>query len=284
VTLIPQKIITKNRSVGNRLPVFLAILTFSLTVFSLFSVVNPVSGETQVFLSKTQTKTSPDLKLPDSGEPVILQPGDNARIVSPLILSLLTRPGEDGFIRIDLIGQDNRLIFRKLMDYRSYKSQTLLIEEKISFEIRKTESARLQVVLEDKKGRTTFVSSINLTLLGVRGNENPGDPPTTPHFLIDAPDLSAPITGKTLSLKSSIKPANTNAVIVELIGEDGHTMVSRLVQIAVPNDQTARVVLNAELPFKVTSPTEARLRIRQESNSMIKGTVMLWSQKITLGP
>jgi hypothetical protein len=215
---------------------------------------------------------------------VILQPGDNARIVSPLILSLLTRPGEDGFIRIDLIGQDNRLIFRKLMDYRSYKSQTLLIEEKISFEIRKTESARLQVVLEDKKGRTTFVSSINLTLLGVRGNENPGDPPTTPHFLIDAPDLSAPITGKTLSLKSSIKPANTNAVIVELIGEDGHTMVSRLVQIAVPNDQTARVVLNAELPFKVTSPTEARLRIRQESNSMIKGTVMLWSQKITLGP
>jgi hypothetical protein len=269
-----------NRPVSNRRPVLLSFLIGIILIFSIFPATGIVQAKTNLL------KPTPDnqIEIPESGEPVILQPGNNARLVSPLKLQLITKPGDDGLVRIELIGHDNRLIFRKLMDYRSYRGQTLLVEQQVKFEIRDDESARLQIVLEDVKGRLTFLTSINLTLLGVRGSESGGELPVNPRFRINQPDLSSEITGKNLSLRCDIKPINNSPIIAELIAKDGHTMSSRLIQITLPNDQTTFAALKAELPFDVSSPTQVSFRIRQESNSLIKGTVLLWSSKVILSP
>jgi hypothetical protein len=274
----------KNRLVGNRRPVFLTILILILIT----TILIPTAGIVQAKEFSTNPGITPtptgSFEVPDSGEPVFLQPGNDARLISPLKIQLITRPGEDGLVRIELIGHDNRIIFRKLMDYRSYIGKTLLLNQTIPFEIRNDESARLQVVLEDKKGKTTYLNSISLTLLGVRGNESAGDAPVNPHFRINQPDVSAPIQGKVLNLDCDIKPINNTPVNIELVAKDGHTMASRLVQITLPNNQTAFVKLIASLPFSVSAPTDYTLRIRQESNNLIKGTVLLWSSKVTLIP
>lgn len=274
----------KNRPEGSRRPVFIFVLVSIILAFSL----SPAAGIVQAKAILTGIGSTPtpgkQIEIPASGEPVILLPGNNARLISPLKLQLITKPGEDGLVRIELIGQDNRLIFRKLLNYHSYKGKTLLIEQEILFEIRDDETARLQVVLEDAKGKTTFLTSINLTLLGVRGRESAGESPVNPRFRIDQPDLLEDVKGKNLTLVCGIKPINNTPVIVELIAKDGRTISSRFVPITMPNNQTAFTILSAELPFKVSTPTQVTLRIRQESNTLIKGTVMLWSDIITISP
>jgi hypothetical protein len=271
----------KNRLVGNRRPVFLMIFVTLYLAILLMSTTNIVQAKTASFL--TGSPASP-VDVPASGEPVILAPGNNASLISPLKIQVITKPGEDGLVRIELIGQDNRLIFRKLLNYRSYSGKTLLIDQVIPFEIREDETARLQIVLEDKKGKTTFLNSVSLNLLGLRGRESDGDPAVNPHFRIHQPDITAPIKGKLLTLECDIKPINNTPVNIELVARDGHTMASRLVQITMPNNQLAYVNLIASLPFSVPTPTEVTLRIRQDSNNLIKGTVLLWSSKVTLSP
>jgi hypothetical protein len=273
-----------NRPVGNRRPVFL----YLLAIITLAAFIFPAAGIVQAhttFSGIAATQTASNLiELPASGEPIIVFPGNNASIISPLKMQLITKPGEDGLVRIELIGKDNRLIFRRLIDYRSYIDQTLLIDQTIPFEIRNDENARLQVVLEDAKGRTIFINSVAITLLGVRGRESAGESPVNPHFRIDQPDLSAEIKGKSLSVLCGIKPVNNTPINIELVAKDGRTMTSRLVPITMPVDQTAFTIIKAELPYSVSAPTVVTLRIRQESNNLIKGTVLLWSRKITINP
>jgi hypothetical protein len=274
----------KNRPVINRRPVFLSLLVSIIVV----SIILPAAGIVQAktaFMDTTATPTpESQIEIPASGEPVIIYPGNNASVISPLKMQLATKPGEDGLVRLELIGKDNRLIFRRLIDYRAYKDQTLLINQTIPFEIHDDESARLQVVLEDAKGRTIFVNSISINLLGVRGRESAGDAPVNPQFRIDQLDITSEIKRKSLTVLCRIKPVNNTPVNIELVAKDGHTMSSRLVPIMMPNDLTAFASIKAELPFSVPVPTVVTLRIRQESNNLIKGTVLLWSSKITISP
>lgn len=273
-----------NQPVGNCRLVILSILVCIILTFYLSPVVGIVQANATLLTITATTTPGSQIEIPKSGELLILQPGNNARLISPLKLQIVTKPGEDGLVRIELIGHDNRLIFRKLMDYRSYIGKTMLLEQEIPFEIRNDETARLQIVLEDTKGRTIFLNSINLTLLGVRGSESGGDEVTNPRFRFEKPDFSTEIKGKTLTLLCEIKPVNSTPVIVELVAKDGHTLSSRLVPISMPNNQTAFTTLKAELPFRVSAPTQVTLRIRQESNNLIKGTVLVWSKKVTISP
>jgi hypothetical protein len=274
----------KNRPAKIRRPVFLVLMVGIFLAFFLSPQAGIVQANTFFEISTGTITPENQITLPNSGEPLILQPGNYARLVSPLNIKLVTKPGEDGMIRIELIGQDNRLIFRKLLDYRAYMGKALLIEQDIPFEVREDESARLQIVLDDAKGRITFLNSIDLTLLEVRGRESNGDAPVNPHFRIDKPDLQSEVTGNTVSLNCGFKPVNNTPVVVDLIAKDGHTISSRIVSITMPADQTAFVNLHADLPYRVSIPTIVTLRIRQESNSLIKGTVLLWSNKITISP
>lgn len=223
-----------------------------------------------------------EFSIPESGEPVILSPGDNARLVSPLKIKLATRPGDDGMVRIELFGKDHRLIFRKLLDYGKYKRKTILIEQEIPFEIRSDESARLQVVLENYKNKPIFITSVDLTLLSVRGTESKGEEAVYPRFKIEQPVPGQTVQGEFLVIKGQIKPVNNTPIVVELIASDWNTLTSKIVGITLPADQTAYTPILVKLPFKTETQIPATLRIRQESNTLIKGTVMLWSDMITL--
>lgn len=261
-------------------PVLLILMLLGLAGYSL-ECTSIVQADSSVHMTATPSSVS-GISIPESGEPVILQPGNHARLVSPLKLKLLTHPGEDGLVRLELIGHDNRLIFRKLLDYKEYSNKTLLIEQEIPFEVRNDEPARLQVVLEDSKGKTIFVSSIELTLLVVKGSEINGDAPVNPRFIIEQPVSGSTVPGTDLFVKAKIKPINETPVVVEVLAKDWNTLASKLVSVKFPADQTAYIPIQVKLPYKTGTDTPVTIRIRQESSTLITGTVLMWSEKVTL--
>jgi hypothetical protein len=256
------------------------LLVTGLTTLSLFAG-TPV---TAAGISPTGTPTAVQVTVPASGEPVILQPGNNARLISPLKLTLMSHPGEDGLIRIELLGHDNRLIFRRLLNYADYQTKTMLIEQEIPFEVRSDEPARLQVVLEDRKGKANFLTSVQLTLLQIKGSETAGESPVNPRIKIDMPEPASSVKGEDLVVKTGIKPVNDTPVVVEVLASDWHTLTSKIVKISIPADQTAFTPINVKLPYRTGSRLPVTIRIRQESNNLITGPVFMWSEKVTLTP
>jgi hypothetical protein len=276
-------------STGNR-PV-VAHRLFCLMVFLLFLFLSGFGfrpadirnhPESQVV---TSTPTPDEtIKVPDSGEPIIVAPGNDSRLVSPIHLKFATRPGEDGQIRVDLIGQDNRLIYRSIRDYSSYIDHTILIEQEIPFEVRADESARLQIILENAKGKPIFVTSVDVTLLLIKGTETTGEAPVNPRLVIEQPVPGKTVTGSDLVIKGKIKPYNDTPLVFEVLGSDWHTLISKMITVSIPADRTAFSSFELKLPCKTGSDTPVTIRIHQESKSMITGTVFLWSEKVILNP
>ncbi len=224
------------------------------------------------------------ISIPESGEPVILQPGNDACLISPLKLKLISKPGEDGQIRIELIGHDNRMIFRRLLDYPDFIGKTLVLEQDIPFEVRADEKARLQVVLEDRKGKVNYLTSVQLTLLKIKGSETSGESPVNPRIKIEMPEPGNSVKGSDLIVKAGYKPINDTPVVVEVLASDWHTLTSKILKITIPADQTAFTPIEVNLPVKTSSELPVTIRIRQESNNLINGPVFIWSEKVTLTP
>lgn len=255
-----------------------------LTGLTTLSILASTTASVAARVAPTGTPTVEGISVPESGEPVILQPGNNARLISPLKVKLISKPGEDGLIRIELIGHDNRLIFRRLLNYADYKDKTLLIDQEIPFEVRDDEPARLQVILEDRKGKANFLTSVQLTLLKIKGSETSGESPINPRIKVDMPDPRSSVKGVDLAVKTGFKPVNDTPVVVEVLASDWHTLTSKIVKISIPADQTAFTPINVKLPYKTGSNLPVTIRIRQESNNLITGPVFMWSEKVTLTP
>jgi len=270
----PERVLTHRRQA-------MLILLTGLTTLSMLAF-STAPADARVL--PTATPQIVEVSLPDSGEPVILQPGNTARLVSPLKLKLLSKPGEDGLIRVELIGHDNRLIFRRLLDYTAYQGKTLLIEQEIPFEVRSDEAARLQVILEDRKGKANFLASIQLTLLKIKGSETIGESPVNPRIKIESPLPGSSVKGSELVIKAGLKPVNDTPVVIEVLASDWHTLTSKILKLSIPADQTAFTPIEVKLPFKTGSKLPVTIRIRQESNSLITGPVLMWSEKVTLTP
>jgi hypothetical protein len=273
---------SKNRPVAIHRPVLALLFLLSFFLFAPGSKSQAVFAQTAETTPTATPVTQTDITLPKSGEPVIFSPGNNARLISPLKLKVAAKPGEDGMIRIELIGHDNRLIFRKLLSFLDFKGKTLLIEQEIPFEIRADEPARLQIVLENSKGKPIYITSVGLMLVLVQGSETSGEAPVNPRFKIEQPTPGQTVQGEFLVIKGGIKPINNTPIVVELMASDWHTLTSKIVSINIPTDQTAFTLIDVNLPFKTGTQIPATLRIRQESNSLINGTVLLWSEKLTL--
>ena len=277
---LPHRSFNPGKASSIRRRFWLIILTGITSLSVLASHTSAVNAR----VSPTITPVDTGISVPDSGEPVILQPGNDARLVSPMNLKLLTKPGEDGQIRIELIGHDNRMIFRRLLDYPDFVGKTLVIEQEIPFEVRADEKARLQVILEDRKGKVNFLTSVQLTLLKIKGSETAGDSPVNPRIKIEMPEPGSSVKGSELVVKAGYKPINDTPVVVEVLASDWHTLTSKILKITIPADQTAYTPIEVKLPVKTSSKLPVTIRIRQESNNLINGSVFMWSEKATLTP
>ncbi|HZU86737.1 MAG TPA: hypothetical protein VFF78_04610, partial [Anaerolineaceae bacterium] len=193
--------------------------------------------------------------------------------------------GQDGLVHIELIGEDSRVINTLLLEYPRYVGREIIIDPQISFDIPGVaETARLLIFVTDSAQRTIALTSVDVILLSI--GEKMIYPPKDLReaYLIREPHEGDIIQGGTLFVSGLIRPVNQNPVIIELIDEQGNILASNQLQIPEPTGDISHNPFEVEMQYTVSTPTSARLTIRQESDGRIPGTVALGSVLVVLNP
>jgi hypothetical protein len=209
-------------------------------------------------------------------------PGPLSKVLSPIHLHGYIVPGYRNMVRVELYGEDGRLIMRKLAQvYTDY--QWAYFSMDISFETHAAaELARLQISTEDKEGRTTALTSVHLLLLpeGYEQINPPGS--LDERCVLFVPWTGAQVSGGTVSVGGKMRPFNGGPLIVELVTPEGNVVGMRLVNVT-PAADDGTVTFSADVPYTVLAPTPSRLTVRQ-LDERIPGTIYLYSQEILLNP
>ena len=235
--------------------------------------------------SRTPSPT-PTQSLPD-GAIQILAPGPGSRVVSPIRLNTFLKPGLDGRVQIELLGEDGRLLLRKVYQYLPEVKRTYLTED-LPFEIRQVgEAARLQISTFDSFNRLLAFNSGDLVLLSLGENDlNPAG------SLLERVQILEPlpnklIQGGTLVVSGLVHPASSLPLLIELTTAKGQVVGYRQAGVDLDGENTAigdYLPFHAEVPYTVLEPTWVRLSVRLDSDGRISGPLYLTSQEILLSP
>jgi hypothetical protein len=106
-----------------------------------------------------------------------LEPGPAAKVVSPVNLQLIVVAGESETIKIDLFGEDGRVLFTQIAKVNRYDAGAYETF-RLPFEIRSAaEKGILQITTRDKFNRIEALNTLNFFILsqGVDENTPPGN-------------------------------------------------------------------------------------------------------------
>jgi hypothetical protein len=211
--------------------------------------------------------------------------GAYSKVVSPIIPESIISPGQNGRIYIDLIGEDGREISKEVINYYNYIGQHFGIAPEIEFEIEAVaETGRLQVSSVDRYNRTMWLASVDLILLQIGHNQIAPPQDFTEPYIIRSPEEDDTIQGGMLQVRGAARILNKNPLLFECIDQEGNLIASGEVTIHASSEGISHIPFEAYLPYQVTSATNVRLSVRQESDNRLPGTISLSSIEITLSP
>jgi hypothetical protein len=214
------------------------------------------------------------------------RPGVFSRVISPFRLEANVVPGEDGFIRVELVGEDGRLIVRDLLNNAGAIGTRFWFSHWLDFDITAAaETTRLVLSVQDVQGRKIAISSVDLILLYLGEDEiNPPFSLLEPYVLW-YPHHGAVIKNSVVLVGGLAQPVNSNPLIIELIDEEGQVISSVQTTLAEPlGGEHTHARFEIGVPYNVSETTPVRLSLRQESAGRLPGTVALSSVPITLEP
>ena len=209
--------------------------------------------------------------------------GELSKIISPVEVSLRLTCGDGKVIRIELHGEDGRLLARDVRNYDKVPWGAARIGMSLDFEISAAaELGRLVISAEDAFGRLIEVNSMSLILLSHGITEL--NPPSglQQRIIIQDPLEKTLIQGDRLIISGRARPETTQPLRVMLVAEDGRILGQRLagVKILIPGDYGTFM---AEVPYSVSEVTNALLTVFEEGGTMSE-TSFLTSLKIVLAP
>jgi hypothetical protein len=241
--------------------------------------ITPTGVETASLAVKTATMTSTP-EIPNAAIQ-ILAPGPASKVVTPIQISAYLKPGARGRIRIDLLGEDGRLLGRKLLVYAPDLQVHVITD--MDFEIPgAAEAGRLVITTEDTQGRSLALASVDVLLMSVGDADinPPGD--LLEDIIIQEPAKSKFIQGGTVVVSGLARPQDKNSLLVEMIAPDGsHIGPTKLIGFAASQD-TGYLPFAVEIPYSVGGPTWVRLVV-YENSGRIPGMIHLSSVEILLG-
>ena len=233
-------------------------------------------------LPPTTAPTSVSTALPEAPRPAIqvISPGTLSKVVSPIMLKSYVRPGADGLIQVELLGEDGRLLAREILRRESVLVEGAYISIEIPFETRAAaELGRLQISTKDDLGRPLETESIHLLLLSVGNNDfNPGAAPYA-RAAFFYPTSKREIFGGTLPIIGEMQAYNDNPVILDLLDAEGKTLGTRTLSLVAGS----REEFETTIEYDVDEQVEARLVIRQ-ADEKFEGSVYLHSQIVVINP
>ncbi len=251
----------------------------STTPLPLTATITPTSTAS---VTPSPTATFPPTSAPSLPLPAIriLAPGEMSKVVSPIVLKSYVRPGADGEIKVELLGEDGRLLARDLFYRNTVLVEGAYIKLEIPFETRAAaEVGRLEISTQDEFGRPKETFSTRLLLLSVGKNDLNKNSTQYPRAVFFYPDIEEEIYGGTLPVMGEMQAYNDNIVVLELIDEEGKTLGLRTLNL--PAGERERFETSIE--YEVEEQVSARLTIRQADEGF-EGRVFLHSQIVILNP
>jgi hypothetical protein len=285
-TLIPSETATFTATLNETEAV---IASYTITPSLTFSLTPTVTRTRYQYYTRTPTNTATATATltptPPYAQLRIQKPGPFSKVVSPFQIESMVHPGEDGFVRIQLIGEDSRVISSQLMNYHNDVNRRFWIAPEISFDISgAAETARLEVSALDTFGRPIDIYTLDLLLLKFGKNELTAAEIVQEPYIIRYPPTDQMVHGSVVWVSGLIRPVNSSPIKIDLLNENNEAVGSSVFQVEQPSGDLSHTPFAIEVPYKVEQATSVRVVIYQESDQRIPGIVHLSSFLLTIAP
>jgi hypothetical protein len=215
----------------------------------------------------------------------IIHPSHLSKVVSPIELYTFVAPGGDGRIRVELMGEDGRLLYRQVFLYTDTPAGARVhLKTSLAFEIAGVaETARLTVSVNDEHEQLKSLSSVDLVLLADGQAElNPGSD-LLENIFIQQPTIKSLVRGDSVLVTGLARTGDNQPLLVELVAADGKIVGTRLAGIAPLQEDGRHRLFAADVPFSVSSPTWVRVTV-YDNSSRLPGPKHVSSVEVLLSP
>ena len=191
-----------------------------------------------------------------------ISPGPLSSLTSPFNIQAYVASGESDLVQVDLLGEDGRVLQRILQKLvRNPKGVFQRFET--SFEIRAvSEAGYIRISSKDDFDRIQVLNTMPVLLYSVGNTQtNPPGNMIYERVSVDGLKEKSDFYAGEVSLAGRIWPFNEQPFVIELIGQDGRPISSRIINMNGIDTQPFATTL----PYNVTEPMPARLTFRQEN-------------------
>ncbi|PWH18390.1 MAG: hypothetical protein DDG59_06355 [Anaerolineae bacterium] len=214
----------------------------------------------------------------------INRPGPYSKVVSPISLQAVLKPGKGKQVQIELFGEDRRVLVRLIQPIVWIdQSGFARLYKDIPFEIPGVaEAAWLTLSVTDDLGRVTAVNSTPLILLSIGESDIiPAVDFRTP-ILIQQPRPNALIQGKKVIASGLVRSGGDTYLMIQLWDPTGKVLGQRVTNTQ-PAEELGFSSFNTEVPYTITEPTPALLVVWQGVGSL-SNILYLSSVEVLLSP
>lgn len=226
---------------------------------------------------------TPTLAIPNA-EIEIRNLGPYSKVVSPLHIYAYLQPGAGGKVRIELLGEDNRLLARQIrtLNFVPVGAWAVLSMD-LDFEIAATaEEGRLQISVDDEYKRTVALNSVPLILLSVGDADIIPPQDVLAPIILQQPTRRTLIQGGKLQVSGLARVSSDQPLLARLITTQGAEVGMRLLDVSEPVLNGYRY-FSGEVPYQITNPTRVLLVVT-EGDEAINDIIHLTSLEVMLSP
>ncbi len=230
--------------------------------------------------SATPTPTDTPRPVFPAGRIRLISPGPLSRVTSPIRVRANLAPGAGGRFRVELLGEDGRLLARKVLRYRG---ERVNLSTDLPFEIPgAAETGRLQISTYDAYGRVLALQSVEIVLLSLGPQDIHVQQDLRENVLVLEPPAGASIRGGTLLVSGRARTASTQPLLISLVTPDGKVVGERLAALTPePGEDYASFLVT--VPYRVQETVTVRLTVTLR-DGRIPGATYITTQEIEISP
>ncbi len=213
----------------------------------------------------------------------ILSPGSGSKVISPFILRAAAKPGPNSVVRIELLGEDGRLLMREVRSYQTLQNEWVSLGSEVAFGIdAAAESGRLQISVEDEHSRLVSVSSVDLILqsVGFQDLNQPED--QLENIALESPQPNRLIQGGIIRVAGLARPRSAQPLMIEILTSDGRIVGTRQVSV-IPSADNPYGTFTIDVPYTLEKTNSVLVQV-WEPGDRIPGIVNLSSVEVLLSP
>ncbi len=210
--------------------------------------------------------------------------GKAADVAAPLEVGLEFNVVVEGAYRLELLGEDGRLLYRRVWAQPGQPGTPQPLKLLINFEIPEAqEPGRLVLSLLDSQGRFQAVDSVDVLLSTVAPESQQAALENPDRLIIQSPEPGSQVNGGTVLVSGQIQGSADLPLKVLLLAEDGRVVGQRLAATQLIDEKAGTWQFLAEVPFKVRERTPVRLQVIQ-SGEPLSEIKLLASVLVDLSP